>query len=281
MIQDIAPRKYHVEFKKKRPEANDFLLIYRENEVLVKETGEEMSYPLVGEMEQSNPDICEKAEYLFAIDDICYFTAEEVEIPKEQGLQWKDGSVFREMEPGYHAFAGVTGKQFVSWKRKHRFCGVCGGPMEPSKRERAMVCRSCKNRSYPQICPAIIVAVTNEDKLLMTRYAKGNYKRYALVAGFTEVGETFEETVRREVMEEVGLKVKNIRYYKNQPWSFSDSQMIGFFAELDGDDTIKLQEEELSEALWVKREEIPDYSPAISVGQEMIMKFKVSGAQSR
>ena len=88
------------------------------------------------------------------------------------------------------------------------------------------------------------------------------------------IGETAEDTVRREVMEEVGLRVKNIRYYKSQPWAFSDSVMIGFTAELDGDDTIRLQEEELSEAGWYTRDQVEDYSPCISVGHEMMKAFK-------
>ncbi len=108
----------------------------------------------------------------------------------------------------------------------------------------------------------------------MSRYARGTYRRYALIAGYVEVGETFEECVRREVMEEVGLKVKNIRYYKSQPWSFSDSVMIGFTAELDGDDTIRLEEDELAEAGWFTRDGIVEYPPYISVGHEMMKAFK-------
>ena len=127
---------------------------------------------------------------------------------------------------------------------------------------------------FPKIAPAVIVGVTHGDKILMTKYAGREYKRYALIAGFTEIGETAEETVKREVMEEVGLAVKNIRYYKSQPWAFSDTEMIGFFAELDGDDKIRLQEDELSEAGWYTREEIPDDARLISVGTEMKMYFK-------
>ena len=118
--------------------------------------------------------------------------------------------------------------------------------------------------------PSVIVAITNGNKLLMSRYRVNHstYRGYALIAGFVEIGETFEETVRREVMEEVGLKVKNIRYFKSQPWAFTDTEMIGFFAELDGDDKIRLQEDELSEAGWYTREEIPADARLISVGPE-------------
>lgn len=142
------------------------------------------------------------------------------------------------------------------------------------KTERSMVCTSCGHTEYPKISPAVIVAITNKDKLLMSRYAHGTYRRFALIAGYVEIGETFEDCVRREVMEEVGLKVKNIRYYKSQPWAFSDTVMIGFTAELDGDDTIRLQEEELSEAGWYTREQVIAYEPCLSVGHEMMAAFK-------
>ena len=116
-----------------------------------------------------------------------------------------------------------------------------------------------------------------QDKILLTRYAGGSYRHWALVAGFVEVGETFKGAARREIMEEVGLKVSDLVYYKSQPWSFSDSAMIGFFAKLDGDPTITLQESELGEAKWFSRSEVPDLPSTISVGQEMITLFKNGG----
>ena len=128
----------------------------------------------------------------------------------------------------------------------------------------------------------MIVAVTDGDRLLMSRYRVSHnpYRSYALIAGFVEIGETFEDTVRREVMEEVGLKVKNIRYYKSQPWAFSDTEMIGYFAELDGDDAITLQEDELSEAGWFHRSEIPDEEVLNSIGSELKMVFKYGSMEA-
>ena len=141
-------------------------------------------------------------------------------------------------------------------------------------KERMMRCPDCGMMEFPKICPAVIIAVTHGDKILMSKYAGREYKKYALLAGFNETGESIEETVRREVMEEVGLKVKNLRYYKSQPWAFSDTEMIGFFAELDGPDKIKLQEDELSEAGWYHRDEIPDETMMNSIGSELKMVFK-------
>ena len=126
---------------------------------------------------------------------------------------------------------------------------------------------------YPRINPAVIVAVTNGDKILLTKYRDREYKKYALIAGFTEIGESFEETVRREVMEEVGIKVKNIRYYKSQPWGFADNILAGYFCEVDGSDQLIMDEDELSVAEWVSREDIPVRKEELSLTNEMIMTF--------
>ena len=125
-----------------------------------------------------------------------------------------------------------------------------------------------------KISPAVIIAVTHKNRLLLSKYAGRSYKKYALLAGFVEIGETVEETVKREVMEEVGLSVTNIRYYKSQPWSFSGTVLMGFFCDLDGDDeTIILDENELSLAEWFDRESIPVSPSRDSLTNEMIMTF--------
>ena len=149
--------------------------------------------------------------------------------------------------------------------------------MRDSDTERARVCPACALTVYPKICPAVIVAVTDGDRLLLTKYRGRAFKRYALVAGFHEIGETIEDTVRREVFEETGLRVKNLRYYKSQPWVFTDSLLLGFFCELDGSDKITLQENELSEAGWYHRTEIPDDYSSISLTGEMIGSFRAGG----
>lgn len=97
-----------------------------------------------------------------------------------------------------------------------------------------MVCPQCKNTVYPKICPAVIAAVHDGDRLLLTRYRGRPFKKYALIAGFNEIGESIEDTVHREVMEEAGLRVKNLRFYKSQPWVFTDTLLMGFVCELDG-----------------------------------------------
>ena len=237
-------------------------------------TTEAIRYPRFEELEADNEEIYEEWTYLFTIDEQRYYLVEKLNLPGTSSFTLENTEIFRYVKPRHLAFAGITGYQLYQWYRDHRYCGRCGKRMKQDTKERMLYCESCKNMEYPKICPAVIVAIRNGDKLLMSRYARGTYHRYALIAGYVEVGETFEECVRREVMEEVGLKVKNIRYYKSQPWSFSDSVMIGFTAELDGDDTIRLEEDELAEAGWFTKDEIVEYPPYISVGHEMMKAFK-------
>ena len=175
------------------------------------------------------------------------------------------------------SFAYATATHLASWYVHNRFCGQCGATMMCSLGERALVCPSCGQTVYPRISPAVIVGVVDGDRILLTRYAdRRGYRRHSLVAGFVEVGETLEDTVRREVMEEVGLRVKNIRYWKSQPWAFSESLLTGFFCEPDGDPAVHLNTDgkgELSEGVWLRREQIVAEDTEMSLTWSMIMAF--------
>ena len=121
--------------------------------------------------------------------------------------------------------------------------------------------------------PAVIVGICNDDKILVTKYRTG-FAHYALVAGFTEIGETLEETVQREVLEETGLRVKNIRYYKSQPWGIVDDILAGFYCDVDGDNYIHMDESELKLAEWKTREELELQPDDFSLTNEMMLMFK-------
>ena len=170
-------------------------------------------------------------------------------------------------------FAVYTAYHLYQWYRNNQFCGRCGRRVEPDRTERMLFCRQCGNQIYPKIAPAVIVAVTDGDRILLSKYAGREYKRYALIAGFTEIGETAEETVCREVMEEVGLRVKNIRYYKTQPWGIDSNFLIGYFAQLDGDAAIRIDEKELAAAEWVDRAQLKDMDDGFSLTREMMRAF--------
>ena len=136
-----------------------------------------------------------------------------------------------------------------------------------------MRCASCGEVFYPRINPAVIVGVIDHGRLLITRYLRG-YGHNALVAGFAEIGETLEETVAREVMEETGLRVKNIRYYKSQPWGIASDLLAGFFCDVDGDTQVKLDGQELKSAVWTPREEITWQPPEYSLTADMMKAFR-------
>ena len=144
--------------------------------------------------------------------------------------------------------------------------------MTHSTNERAMKC-ACGYTAYPRIMPAVIVGVKNGDSLLLTKYRTG-FAHNALIAGFTEIGETAEETVAREVMEEAGIRVKNITYYKTQPWGIAGDLLIGYYCDLDGDPSITMDKGELKYAAWVKREDIQLQPDNASLTNEMMMMFK-------
>ena len=142
-----------------------------------------------------------------------------------------------------------------------------------SQTERALICPECHNIVYPRLNPAVIVGIRNGDKLLLTRYKTG-FRHNALVAGFVEFGETLEECVQREVFEETGLKVKNITYYKSQPWGIAEDILAGFYCDVDGDDRIRMDENELRYADWVFRDEIELQPDHLSLTNEMMEMFK-------
>ena len=275
MIQDITAI-YHNEYKEQSPSAGDYIMFVKGRNVLIKKNTEEIEFLRYEEIEELEMSF----RYLFAIDTEegrKRFFLGEARLLAEDMLKeysYEQQNVFRTKQPKELAFAGITACQLANWYESTRFCGACGSGLEHDKKERMMRCPSCNVTHYPKISPAVIVAVTNGDKLLMTKYAGRSYKNYALIAGFAEIGETIEETVKREVMEEAGLKVKNIRYYKSQPWSFTDTLLLGFWCEVDGDDTITMDEEELSVAEWIGRDEITMEYDGISLTNEMIMWFK-------
>lgn len=280
MIQDIAPHEYHNEYKNIQPGEQDSILFYDGRSVLVKWEGDRIRFPLRREVSRWYDKKTEYT-YLFTIDRTGYFLADGG-IPAAAGTDGfvrEDTQIFRNAKPDHLRFAGITGWQLHRWYETHRFCGKCGSRMEQDGRERMMRCPECGNMEFPKICPAVIIAVTDGSRILMSKYSGREFKKYALLAGFNEVGETIEETVRREVMEEVGLRVKNITYYKSQPWSFSDTLLLGFFCELDGDSRITLDEEELAMAEWFERDQMPVEADGLSLTNEMMMVFKNRGTK--
>lgn len=270
MIQDITPHVFKNEYKNITPKEGAFLLVYDGRNVLVKETEGEVSFPEFSELTGKY-----SCTYLFSIDDNKFFLGSKWMEGELDGYEWKDINIYRDVIPKHHGFAIITGWQLYRWYDTRKYCGRCATRMENDEKERMMKCPKCGLMEFPKICPAVIVGVTHENKILMSKYAGREYTKYALLAGFAEIGEPIEDTVKREVMEEVGLKVKNIRYYKSQPWSMSDTLLMGFFCDLDGDDEdVVLDEEELALAEWFERDKMPVEPEGVSLTNEMMMAFK-------
>ena len=274
MIQDIYPHKLNNQYDTSAiAEAEDRVLLFDGQKVLARTDGQ-LAFPKVADF---GPDTDLNFRYLFSIDQERYFLpeadAKDVDLP--EGYAFCDMKQIREAEtpPKYRVFASCTGKHLSDWYRDTRFCGRCGSKMEHSATERAKVCPCCHYTAYPRIMPAVIVGVTNGDKLLLTKYRLG-YNHNALIAGFTEIGETVEETVSREVMEEAGIRVKNIRYYKSQPWGYANDILMGYYCDVDGDDTIHMDRVELKFAEWTAREDIVLQPDESSLTNEMMKRFK-------
>ena len=274
MIHEILPHKLNNEFKVCDPKLTDFLICYDGSKTLLKKSGDGYAIPRVGELLESQGKSLDDFEghYLFSIDDTAFFLDNRtVEAP--EGYEYMGSRTFRGMNP-VERMGGATAAHIAHWESLNKFCGRCGNVTIRGDHERSIICPKCGNVVYPRISPVVIVAVHNGDKLLMAHNIDNPNPRLFLISGFVEIGESLEQAVHREVMEEAGLRVKNVRYFGSQPWPFSDSLIAGFTAELNGDDTIRMQQEELSEAMWVKREDIPEYETDVSISCCLIENFR-------
>ena len=169
-------------------------------------------------------------------------------------------------------FFGIAARawQVALFMRTHRFCGQCGSSMQQIDWEMAMHCSRCHHRCYPRISPCIIVAIKHQDKLLLAQgKAHQSRQMYSTLAGFVESGETLEEAVHREVFEEVGLKITNLRYFGSQPWPFPHSLMVGFLADYASGDIVA-DGVEILDAKWFKFDELPVIPPMLSIAGQLI-----------
>ena len=273
MLQDIAFGRLENEFRVLAPGAEDRVVCIRSGEILLNLDG---SLPTAGQVANWSRDWQrwegEDLRYGFRMEGENYFLFMGIPGDCPQGKWEKAWNLRQSMEKDTY-FACMTAWHLYNWYASSRFCGRCGSRTKHDDKERMMRCPQCGNLIFPKISPAVIVGVTDGDRILLTKYAGRAFTRYALIAGYTEIGETMEQTVRREVMEEVGLKVKNIRYYKSQPWGVDGNVLMGFFCDLDGDDTVTLDENELAVAQWYERSNFPAQDDGISLTREMMRIF--------
>ena len=300
MLQDVFPEKLDNHYKPDIvPGADSLVISYNENNDIllnVDEKEETISFPEVSDFVNLGK---EDLVYLFNVGNKDFFLLMDEkktenlissQTDKPDGNDEKQPVYFfytklselraKYLYPKHYVFAAMTAYQLNEWYQTTKFCGKCGSPNENDKTERARVCPKCGNKIYPRINPACIIGVTDKEtnRIILTKYRTG-FRHNALVAGFTEIGETLEETVEREVMEEVGLKVKNIRYYKSQPWAIASDILAGFFCDVDGSTEINMDESELRYAEWVAPEDIELQPIDYSLTNEMMRLFKEKGYQ--
>ena len=277
MLQDLSFGHLDNQYHEKVPQKKDRVLCMRGGDILIhRDQDNTLTLPC---WDQAAP-YCDswqrwggmQTQFIFSMQDEDYYLwmGEAGDLP---GFAYEGAATLRQRVSKDICFAAMTGWHLFTWYRNNQFCGRCGAHTAHDHKERMLRCPACGNMIFPRISPAVIVAVTDGDRLVLSKYAGRAYTRFALIAGFVEIGETAEECVAREVMEEVGLKVKNIRYYKSQPWGIAGNLLQGFYCDLDGDDTIHIDENELSMAGWYDRHNLPAEDDGISLTREMIRVF--------
>ncbi len=164
-------------------------------------------------------------------------------------------------------------KELLHWRNQHKFCGHCGNPLSESKTDAALICPVCGEHYYPQIAPAVIVAVIRNGKeILLAHNRRFRENIYGLIAGFVEAGESAEQAIAREIMEETGITVGNIRYFSSQCWPFPNSLMLGYYADYVSGDA-EADGDELSDLGWFSVENLPQIPPPGSIARRLIDDF--------
>jgi len=196
----------------------------------------------------------------------------------DESVELPDGFRLDGLRVAYHSLAAVdfraagTARQKVEWYRTHRFCSRCGSPNEVSPSGEAMVCPSCAQSHFPRVAPAVIVLVQRGPEALLGRSPHFTEGVYSTLAGFVEAGESLEECVHREIREEVGVTVTNLRYFGSQPHPFPNSLMVGFVADWAGGE-IRIDHDEIEDARWFRSDALPDLPHPMSIARALVEDF--------
>jgi NAD+ diphosphatase len=202
----------------------------------------------------------------------CYSAEVPPDTIAPEGMSFKElRSLYGVLDEDIFLLAGKA-LQIVNWDQTHQYCGRCGHKTQTLQDERAKKCPECGFMSYPRLSPAVITSVLKDNKILLSHYAAFKGNMHTIIAGFVEPGETLEECIKREILEEVGIKVKNIKYFGSQPWPFPNSLMIGFTAEYESGE-ISVDRTEISEAGWYDVNSLPELPPKMSIAREIIDWF--------
>lgn len=244
--------------------------IFSGNKLLVKD--ESFSVPFLEDPSSFDLVVMRK-RVVGELDGACCYSAEVDAGAVPPGGTSFHGlrALFARIDDRFFRFAGRS-FQIMNWDRTHQFCSQCGHAARDKEDELAKICPACGFVSFPVMAPAMIVAVTRNEKILLARAGRFPMEMYSVLAGFVEPGESLEDCVRREVVEEVGVKVKNIRYFGSQAWPFPNSLMIAFTAEY-GSGEIRVDEKEIVDAAWFEAGNLPKIPDKISIARRLIDWF--------
>jgi len=241
-------------------QASALWFIFNKGKLLTKITNDAITVPNTSDLSE-NDMTPSRFQYLGTLDSYPCYAAEFADSSLDaEDFKFKDlRALFGLMEEDLIWIAGRA-NQLVDWSRTHRYCGACGHLTQDKTDERAKICPQCGAVNYPRLSPAVIVAVVKDDQILLARNKRFKLPFYSVLAGFVEPGETLEECVQREIREEVGLRVKNIRYFGSQPWPFPNSLMIAFVADY-ADGEITCDGSEIIDAAWFSKDKLPQIPP--------------------
>jgi NAD+ diphosphatase len=214
-----------------------------------------------------------RVQFLGTLDQQPCYTAEltpDTSPPLGMGLRGLR-ELYGALDDQLYALSGRA-IQIKEWDRTHQFCGYCSTPTTQLPHERVKRCPNCGLVSYPRLSPAVIVLISQGEKLLLARAPRFPTGMYSVLAGFVEPGESLEEAVIREVREEVGIEIGNIRYFGSQPWPFPNSLMIGFTATYVSGEIV-LEPEEIVDAAWFSKDALPQIPPKLSIARKLIDWF--------
>lgn len=233
---------------------NAWWFLFHGDRLLVETRGDDVAIPHgASPAEAGYPPV--RTQFLGTLDGTPCFSGELAEEVGPTGTSFRAlRSLLGVLQEEMFSLAGRA-FQIMDWDRTHQYCGKCGGRTDPLEGERGRSCAGCGLHFFPRVTPAVIVAVERNDKILLAQSRRFPTAFYSVLAGFVEPGETFEECVRREIREEVGIEVENLRYFGSQPWPFPHSLMVGFTASFAGGDLV-LEEKEIVRAGWFGAEEV-------------------------
>lgn len=246
--------------------------IFKNHKILIKKDVKNLIVPLLPESEELPFNLI-NIEFL-GIDNnnnALWFATVEKEDIEFDGYEFKPFREFYKLASHYDFMIAGYAVQIYQWRKDFKYCGKCGEKMIRHKSERAMQCTECKHLSFPRISPAVIVAVKKDDKLLLAHNSKFREGLYSVIAGYIEPGETPEEAARREVLEEVSINIKNLKYIKSQSWPFPDSLMMGYTAEYESGEIIP-DKLEIDDAAWFT---VEDFKKVIIPGYHAIARWLI------